>query len=335
MVDTDIKLGASLFSFTNEWRLGQYTLESLLARLAESEIGPGVEVVGFQTIRDYPRIDGRYADQFRRLLDRYGRIAPSLGADTDTMRLRSRPMTDPEKITDLIAQIGVAERLGFPIVRIQIGLSEPVLTAIAEVAERKHLRLGMEIHAPQGGDTPAVRELREIYGRIGSSALGFIADFSSTMRGVPSGQLAAFVRQGLSAKLAATLVECWQRDDLDIAGRYAELQRLALAGGAEPGLVGAIRVMFHMFGRQTVESWRPILGQVLHVHAKFYEIDAAGDEPSIPYGELLTLFRKGGFRGYFSSEWEGSAFMLSTEVDAVSLVERQHALLRRIGSQSH
>ena len=190
----------------------------------------------------------------------------------------------------------------------------------------------MEIHAPQGGDTPAVREVRQVYQRIGSPALGFIPDFSSTMRNVPTGQITAFVKQGLPAALASLLVECWRRDDLDIPGRFAEFQRQALANGADAGLVGAVRIIFHMFGRQPIESWRPILGQVFHVHAKFYEINAAGDEPSIPYRELLALFRDGGYRGYFSSEWEGSAFMLSTEVDAVSLVERQHALLRRLVS---
>jgi sugar phosphate isomerase/epimerase len=332
MHNSELNLGVSLFSFTNEWRLGQYTLESLLARLASSQIGPGVEVVGFQTIRGYPRVDAAYSHEFRRLMDKHRRVPTCLSANTDTLRHRHRAMTDEEKIADLGAQIDVAAQLGFPLMRIQIGLSEAVLTAAAAWAEKKHIRLGLEIHAPQGGDTPAVRELRQIYQRIGSPALGFIPDFSSTMRAVPAGQIAAFVKQGLSSALAALLVECWGRDDLDIPGRFAEFQRQALANGADPALVAAVRIIFHMFGRQAVESWRPILGQVFHVHAKFYEINAAGDEPSIPYQELLALFRGGGYRGYFSSEWEGSAFMLSTEVDAVSLVERQHALLRRLDS---
>ncbi len=332
MNKSELNLGVSLFSFTNEWRLGQYSLESLLARLADSQIGPGVEVVGFQTIRGYPRIDEAFARDFRRLMEKYRRVPTCLSANTDTLRHRQRAMSDEEKIADLGTQIEVAVRLGFPLMRIQIGLSETVLQAAAARAEKSKIRLGMEIHAPQGGDTPAVRELRQIYQRIGSPALGFIPDFSSTMRAVPAGQVAAFVKQGLSRSLAALLLECWRRDELDIPGRYAAFQRQALAEGADPGLVGAVRIIFHMFGRQPVESWRPILAQVFHVHAKFYEIDAAGDEPSIPYRELLALFRQAGYRGYFSSEWEGSAFMLSTEVDAVSLVERQHALLRRLDS---
>jgi sugar phosphate isomerase/epimerase len=322
-------LGVSLFSFTNEWRLGQYDLESLLGALSKTTAGPGVEVVGFQTIRGYPKLEESYATNFRNLLDKYQRVPTCLSANTDTMRKRGQPMTDAEKSADLIAQMTVARRLGFPLMRVQIGLSQAVLEAVAVEAERQKIRVGMEIHAPQGGETPAVVAVREMYQHIGSANLGFIPDFSSTMRAVPKGQVAAFIRMGLPAPLAAKLVECWGRDDLDINGRFEAYQREAIAGGANPGVIAATRIAFHMFGRQTVESWRPILDQVFHVHAKFYEFDEQGNEPSIPYHELLPLLRQSGFKGWFSSEWEGSAFFLAAEVDALTLMDRHHALLRR------
>jgi hypothetical protein len=332
MAATEPKLGVSMFSFTDEWRLGRYDLESLLARLDGTTIGPGFEIVGKQTIRGYPRVDENFAHEFRRLMDKYRRVPTCLGANTDVLRRRGQPMTDVEKADDLIAQMRVAHKLGFPVMRIQIGLSQAVLEPAAAEAERLKLKLGMEIHAPQGSETPMVKALREVYQRIGSPNLGFIPDFSSTMRAVPAGQITAFMKQGLSASLASKLVECWSRDDLDIDGRFADFQRAAAADGASPELIAGIRISFHMFGRQPVETWRPLMSQVFHVHAKFYEIDAAGNEPSIPYSELLPLFRAGGYQAYFSSEWEGGAFTLSTDVNAIELVERQHTLMRRVWS---
>ena len=71
------------------------------------------------------------------------------------------------------------------------------------------------------------------------------------------------------------------------------------------------------------------MDRIFHVHGKFYEINAAGDEPNIDYGQILPLFRNAGYKGWFSSEWEGTAFTLASEMNALDIVEQHHALLRR------
>ena len=68
--------------------------------------------------------------------------------------------------------------------------------------------------------------------------------------------------------------------------------------------------------------------QILHVHAKFYDIDENGQEPAIDYPELVRVFVEGGYRGYWSSEWEGHAFAELGEVDPLLLVRKQHDLIR-------
>jgi hypothetical protein len=69
--------------------------------------------------------------------------------------------------------------------------------------------------------------------------------------------------------------------------------------------------------------------QIVHVHAKFYDIDEHGNEPAIDYPSIVREFVKGGYRGYFSSEWEGHAFADLDEADPIDLVRKQHALIRR------
>ena len=325
-----INTGVSLFSFTNEWRLGQYTLQSLVEAISTRAIGPGFEIVGFQSLRGYPRLGADEVLAVRRLIDKYRRVPTSLATNTDTMRRRDRPLTEEEKISDLEAQMDLAVSLGFPLVRIQMaGATKEGLQVIAKSAERRKLRVGIEIHAPEGGETALVQRLLGYYREIGSDALGFVADFSSTMHALPSGQLRAFVQAGLPQALVPVLLDCWARDDLETHARFALFEQRALAAGAPPAAVAGVRIGFHMFGRQLVPTWNAIMDRIFHVHGKFYEIDAAGNEPNIDYGKILPLFRAAGYKGWFSSEWEGTAFTLASEVNALDIVELHHALMRR------
>lgn len=69
--------------------------------------------------------------------------------------------------------------------------------------------------------------------------------------------------------------------------------------------------------------------EILHIHAKYYDIDETGEEPAIDYGALVHEFLKGGNTGYWSSEWEGHAFADLGEVDPIAMVCRQHDLIAR------
>ena len=78
-------------------------------------------------------------------------------------------------------QIVTAGRLGFRVVRIQIGASPAVIERCLPTAERYGIALGMEVHAPEGPRTDAIKRVIEFYDRVDSPLLGFIPDFSSTI----------------------------------------------------------------------------------------------------------------------------------------------------------
>ena len=84
-----------------------------------------------------------------------------------------------------------------------------------------------------------------------------------------------------------------------------------------------------MHGHVDPAEWADIMPRIVHVHAKFYDIDNAGNEPAIDYPALVRVFVEGGYSGFFSSEWEGHAFADLGEADPIDLVRRQHALIRR------
>ena len=83
-----------------------------------------------------------------------------------------------------------------------------------------------------------------------------------------------------------------------------------------------------MHGLVPPEEWLDIMPQIFHVHAKFYDIGADGDEPAMDIPRIVRQFVEGGYQGYLSSEWEGHAFSDLGESDPIDLVKKQHTLMR-------
>ena len=89
---------------------------------------------------------------------------------------------------------------------------------------------------------------------------------------------------------------------------------------------------FVRFGRQDPASWAPLVSLVAHAHAKFWELDAAGDEPTIDNRAVLDVLLAGGFQGFVASEWGGSAWVDADDVDGFSIVAQHRRAARPSGS---
>jgi hypothetical protein len=134
---------------------------------------------------------------------------------------------------------------------------------------------------------------------------------------------------GLEPRDLEKLQEIWATDS-GIDARHAEFVEHLRSRGIAPESLGPFaRLAFNMHGHVDPAEWADIMGQIVHVHAKFYDIDEHGDEPAIDYAALVRVFVEGGYSGFFSSEWEGHAFADLDEADPVALVGWQHDLIRR------
>ena len=325
-----IAQGLTLYSMTNEWVTRQYDLESLVAKVAERGLGPGVEIVGFQSIRGFPELTGEFVSLWERLVDRYDIVPTCLASNIDVALRGDRLLTEDEMEAYLLRQMRAARELGFGVVRIQIGASPEVIERVTPVAEDWGLKLGMELHAPEGPRTAHILPVRELYDRIGSPNLGFIPDFSATMRAIPSGLLAELRTVGMTEPLIGRLVAEWEGEGAPFEryGRFAAAAEEA--GIPKPAISGAMMV-FTMFGREPVESWRDIADRIVHVHGKCYEFDPeTGDEPSIDYPGIIGLLDDIGCDGYISTEWEGHSFKGPDDADSFDEVAKHHSLIRRI-----
>jgi hypothetical protein len=325
-----ISLGVTLYSMTNEWLAGRFTLPELVDEVGRRGLGPGVEVIGFQSLRGFPsRVDPAELWSLREALDRNGLVPTSLASNADVARRADAWMDTDESVDYMRPQIELAGELGFPVVRTQIGLTPEVLERLEPIAAKANVRLGMEVHAPEGPHTPKVLATRQAYDRIGSEYLGFVPDFSACMRAIPPGMLAKLRGVGLSDAGVGALVRAWEAPAAPFQ-RYGSFAQEAKELG-EPDLpVAQARLVFTMFGRESVEGWRELLPQVVHIHGKFYDVDADLTSPSIDYQAILDVFAEADHDITMSSEWEGHAYLDLEDQDAFDIVAKHHAMCRRM-----
>ena len=325
------RLSTTLFALTNEWLSRRYTFEQLVDKVAELGLGPGLELIGFQSIRRFPDVDSQFEQTFKRLLDKHGFEPSALGANIDLARRTDRLMSRDEVMATLEAQVEAARVLGFPVVRAQ-KLDDDLYEWAAALGEKAGVRLGIEIHAPLFVDHPMVLGLREIFDRIDSPALGFIPDWSATMTALPVGQLRAFERNGLTREQTDFLRELCERGGTpnELFDEFADHAR---GEGASPQAVNQVRIIFSMFARNDPRQWLEIMPRVIHVHAKFYELEADGTDASVPHHELFDVLREGNYQGFVSSEWEAHAWADLEDADGFEMVRRHQELYRTLLAQ--
>jgi len=321
-----IKLGATLFAFTNEFHAREYSFEQLLAEVARRNLGPGLEVIGFQSIRGFPEVSDAFADRFRELMALHRLEPSSLAINADTYLRRDRAMSIDEMVAYHEPQIRAAAKLGFPVARCQFAAPPEVIERLLPLAEKLNVKLGPEIHAPLGVDSPPVLAYRELYARLKSPLLGFVPDFGATARTIPKPYLDTLRARGIAEPLIQTALEIW-RLPLDSIAKRAELAQRLAGQRVDPAVVSALSAMFNILSPHPPRSWLEIMPQVIHVHGKFYDVDDDGSVSGIDYPTLLKVFVEGGYRGYMSSEWEGHMY---SEASAFDMVARHQALCRRI-----
>jgi hypothetical protein len=306
-VSTKPILGTTLYSFTNEWLQGLYTLDQELEKVAELDLGPAVEMVGFQSIREFPDVTDEFARQFRSLLDRHGLVPSCLGGNCDVGRHRDRLMTEDELVAYVERQIESARKLGFPVLRIQGFVGPKVFERLAPLAEKAGVQVASEVHSPLSAYHPEVIELRECFDRVGPDLVGFVPDFSCSMIAPPDVFWQRLRDLGAPEGLIEAAKGVWSMDAPN-PEKFAALAEAAARFSANDRVKGQIFMTLTMFGRAPLEQLAELLPYSKHIHGKFYEVDASGNEPSLPYPELMGLLLQDGYRGTISAEWEGHAF---------------------------
>jgi sugar phosphate isomerase/epimerase len=300
-------LGTTIYSFTNEWLQRMYTLDEEVRKVAELDLGPAVEIVGFQSIREYPDVSDEFAKHFRELLDRCGLIPSCLGGNCDVGRDPRHRMTDDELVAYVERQIVSARKLGFPVLRIQHFVGPGAFERLAPLAEKAGVQVACELHAPLWSGHHEVMELRDCFDRVGSDFVGFVPDFSASMTSPPNLHWERLRALDAPEEVIDTAKAVWLSDK-PVPEKFGALAEAAGRFGLGDAAKAQLMMTLTMFGRAPIEQLSDLLPYTKHIHGKFYEVDASGIETSIPYPQLFALLLQAGYTGTISAEWEGHAF---------------------------
>ena len=326
-----MKLGTTLYSLTPEFHARRYDVFELIDEVGRRNLGPGLEIVGFQSIRGFPLVSQEFERRFKDVVERH-RLQPScLGANVDLGRKIGELMDEDEIVEYMEPQLRAAATLGFPVVRVQFGASPSVIERLVPLAEQLGVRMGMEIHSPHTVDHPVMIALRDLYDRLDSPAVGFIPDFGASVERQPPLLFEAIERAGVPEDATAVMVELWSAPGDPFQRRLALIDRLADLGVSSDHAT-LLGKGFGLFGRQDPAAWAEIGRWIVHVHGKFFEIDENGDEPAVPYPDLIAVLSEIGYDGFISSEWEGWHWIEGR--DGFVLLEQHHALLHRLLAQT-
>jgi len=318
--------GATLYAFTNEYLTRQYDFEGLLREIARRGLGPGVEVIGFQSIRTFPEVSDAFVERFKELMAELQLRPTSLAINSDRFLKPGQPISDAELIDYHKRQMVSAAKLGFPVVRYQFASPPAIVAELAPFAEDLGLKMGLEVHAPAHANHPMVVAYREMYAKVNSPALGWIPDFGGTAFRIPPSFLASARARGVPEGLIDLLLDIWPEPGAP-PERVGKLHQFAAKAGYKPEHVQIVSLAFFILSNHDPKSWAELVPETVHIHGKFYGVDEDGREEAIDYDTVLRIFRDGGYAGSICSEWEGHAY---SNADAFMQVEQHQAMCRRI-----
>jgi hypothetical protein len=321
-------LGVMLFSLGGLFWRDRLGLAEGLERVAALGPGQGIELIGAQSLPSYPEVPEDDVRAVRDAIDRTGVVPVAYCAYVERARSASRVLTPLETLPLVAAELRAAQRLGFPMLRLNTATPE-LLRALAPVAERAGVDVVVEL-ATEPRTDPAVRGLLDELDALGCARLGVIQDFSAFVRAIPAPFLDAAVAEGTPEEAARVIADTWA------AGAPVGDAVQTIAG--LPGLSDGDRRLALTTAYTAAALFRPgdpeglldVLPHLRHVQAKFFALDGDDREPCIPYDELLPLLRDGGYTGRVHSEFEG--FLWSDDLDTLDQLARHQRMVTRLWS---
>jgi sugar phosphate isomerase/epimerase len=319
-----IKRGVSLYSYQYETFLRKMSLDDCIAHAAG--LGArGIEVVSEQSFTRFPDVPQAEIDGFFASLEKHGAYAQCHDMFLDTKLYKHRKLNFDEMVASMQRDLRFAKRLGCKTMRIIVNTPPEVVVACVPLAEELDIRMGIEVHSPFHFDHPWILRYTELTRATGSDHVGYIPDMGMYIKDYPPVFRDRFLRTGATPKIVEFILEAHKARVLpDYV--LMDIRKMG-ANQVDLGMAETLRHNIWSNPRRMLE----FMPWIFHIHAKFYEIDDSGREPSIPYDEIIPVLIEGGYTGHLSSEYEGQRHIEDAfEVDGREQVRRQQEMFKRL-----
>ena len=345
----DIKRSISLYSYQDEYYDKKLDLEGCLRETAKTG-ATGVELLAEQMIRRFPLPieDEAFREQWFGWLKKYNLKPTCYDAFLENHIYDNRTLTLKEQVKMMESDLRLASLLGFPVIRTLVSTPMNVIEESLEYAEKVGVKIGLEVHAPFSLNSGWADGYLEMIHRTGTKYFGFIPDMGIFCKNIPdvvrdkarrheaSEECIKIVDDAYAKRIEKGFVKIKYNLDLGKAnmeyrmanGMKEMMEAVQAAGGGPADMEYA--------GSSFTYSWSEPqdiidnIDYIFHTHAKFYNMHEDYTETAVAIPEVVETFKKAGYRGYLSSEYEGGEHLRDDlEVDSIEQVRRHQESLRR------
>ena len=344
----DIKRSISLYSYQDEYYDGILDLEGCLREVSKTG-ATGVELLAEQMIKRFPLPieDEEFRAHWFSMLEKYDLEPSCYDAFLENRLYSNRTLSLGEQINMMKRDLKMAGLLGFPVIRTLVSTPMDVIEGSLEYAEKVNVKIGLEVHAPFSLNSDWADGYLEMIHRTGTKYFGFIPDMGIFCRNIPDVLRDKARRQGACEECIKIVDDAYAKRvdkgfvkikyDLDLGkanmeyrmanGMKEMMDAVEKAGGGPADMMYA--------GSSFTYSWsdpQDIIDNIdviFHTHAKFYNVHEDYVETAVAIPEVVAAYKKAGYKGFLSSEYEGGEHLRDVGVDSIEQCRRHQEALRR------
>lgn len=328
-----IKRAVSLYSLQDKYARGIMTLDQILSSIEKMDV-EGFEFISDQMMHGTPHPTAQSLQDWDALMGKHPIKPVCNDIFINTALYKNRTLTTWESTQLLISEIELANRLGFHMVRLVSKTPAEIIEPALTTAEKLDVTLALEIHAGMSFTNSMTMQFISEMKRLQSSHLGLVVDTGIFCRRHPRVATKYFKDLGLNNDVADYIDEIFVRGS-DPLREFEKMGHGQFPADLEKLFKSDIDRMYGIFSSGYENSELSILDQYMpyikHFHGKFYEMTDAGEEYSIPYGEIIAYLQQKKYDGYIASEYEGQRFVLfDQEIPDLDQVGKHQEMLKKL-----
>ena len=341
-----IKRSVSLYSYQEAVFTGKLDLEGCIREVAKTG-ATGIELLNEESISTFPVITPEFKENWFSWMEKYGTEPSCMDIFLEHKLYHNRTCTLREQVENMDRDLRMAKELGFKVVRTTCSTPMPTLEASFELAEKYGVKIGLEVHAPFSLNSGWYDGYMDLIHRTGTKYFGFIPDFGMFCRNMPTQasrralELGAkpdcikIVDEHYASRVEKGFAKIRYDDDLGAsnldyrkANGFFELMETLKKANAGPE-------DFAYANRSFTYAWNDPkditdnIDLIFHTHAKCFHIDEDYNETAVPMQEVIDAYKKGGYDGFLSTEWEGHSDYDDTSDICIEQVRRHQECMRR------
>ena len=308
-----------------------------------------MELLAEQMIKRFPVAieEEGFLDNWFAMLKKYNLTPSCYDAFLENRIYANRTLTLKEQISMMNRDLRLASLLGFPVLRTLVSTPMDVIEGSLEYAEKVNVKIGLEVHAPFSLNSSWADGYLSMIDRTGSKYFGFIPDMGIFCKNIPDVLRDKARRQGAKEECLKIVDDAYAQRrekgfvkikyDLDLGkanmeyrmsnGMKEMMEAVEKAGGGPADKMYANTSFTYSWSdpQDLIDN----IQYIFHTHAKFYNVHEDYVETAVAIPEVVEAYKKAGYNGFLSSEYEGGEHLRDIGVDSIEQCRRHQEALRR------